>query len=152
MVPAARLGELGDNLHLAATNRQPVLKKAHLLVGEYQALNGMFNSGPQFIDQVHIALPAYSTQPRDFQAVYRLAQCSHIGLGVDYWNVDESPFTSFGISGSGDAKFVRPWHVWFRLSEAESTEIGWSLKSPWGAFMPSIRVHPIGGRSLPRRN
>ena len=57
------LCEFRHNLHLATTNRQPILIKPNPFVGKDQTLNGLFDLVPQFVDEVHVALPAFSTQP-----------------------------------------------------------------------------------------
>src|SRR5208337_450095 len=100
MVSTARFSQLRNNLHLTPTNRQSILVKANSVIGKRQTLNGRLDLGPQFVNQVHVALPAFSPQPIDFQALYGLAQRAHVGLGMDDGNVDESPFIRIRMMGS----------------------------------------------------
>ena len=77
----------------------PFLHQPSLTV-KRQTLDSQFKLGPQFVDQPHIVLPAFSPQFLDSPAPDRHAQRSPIGLSMDDGNVDESPSSRFGMVGS----------------------------------------------------
>ena len=91
IVPAPRLGQVGDDFQFVSANRQPILIETNSFVGQCQVLRRLFDLRPEVLDQLQVALPDPFPQLLDFQTLYGLIQRAHVGLGMNDGNADEDP-------------------------------------------------------------
>ena len=120
MISALGACQFLDNFQFATTNRQPILIETNPFKGKILTLNGPFVLGPQLAHQAYVALPASLAQPLNFQALYGLTQPSHIGLGMNNRNVNESPLTGAAVIGLGNPLLGFCAHATYAIGLTES--------------------------------